>query len=51
MSMALLVCAAAVAIASPITSPGLQKRNHDDDDDVGMNVAGVGRCPVRFVRF
>jgi hypothetical protein len=44
--MAVLVGAAAVAIASPIASPGPPKP--DDDDDVGVNVASVGKCPVRM---
>lgn len=45
-SMAVLVGAAAVAIASPIASPGSPKP--EDDDDVGVNVAKVGKCPVRI---
>ena len=44
-SMVVLVGAAAVAIASPVASPGSPKPK-DDDDDVGSNVANVGRCPV-----
>lgn len=38
--------AAAAAIASPIASPGSPKPMVHEDD-VGVNVASVGACPVR----
>ena len=47
--MAVLVSAAAVAVASPVASPGPPKPT-EDDDDVGASVAQVGRCPVRMMR-
>ena len=43
--MVLLVGSAAVALASPLASPEPPKPK-DDNEDVGMNVAEVGRCPV-----
>ncbi|KAF2626486.1 hypothetical protein BU25DRAFT_422636 [Macroventuria anomochaeta] len=43
--MAMLVGSVAVALASPIASPGPPKPK-DDNEDVGMNVAKVGRCPT-----
>ena len=44
-SIAVMVGAAAVAIASPVASPDPPKPMMDDD--VGTNVANVGKCPVR----
>lgn len=43
--MALLVGCAAVALASPIAG-GPKSPQPKDEDEVGMMVAGVGRCPV-----
>jgi hypothetical protein len=45
-SIAVLVGSTAVAVANPIASPGPPKPK-DPKDDVGMNVAKVGPCPVR----
>jgi hypothetical protein len=46
-SIAILVGAAAVALASPVASPGPPKpKPMDDNKDVGDNVGKVGRCPV-----
>ncbi|KAJ4986815.1 hypothetical protein SVAN01_07742 [Stagonosporopsis vannaccii] len=43
--LALLVGCAAVALASPVAG-GPKPPKPDDEDEVGMMVAGVGKCPT-----
>ena len=46
-SIAILMGIAAIAVASPVASPGPPPKPMDDDK-VGLSVASVGRCPVRL---
>lgn len=47
--IALLIGSAAVALASPVGSPGAKPpMPKDDNEDLAVNVAKVGNCPVRF---